>query len=107
MSARSACPRRSSRFIEAQPIAKRADREMRDFAERPRIMRVENQTGDFIRFIGRERLFEKSLQRHIGKRYLSGHAFFRAARGDSRQLVARAQRRGFGEQRFQIWETIN
>ena len=68
------------RRIGQQPIAKFADGQMRDRRERRPVVRIDDQPGDFVGFVGNDVLVQKGGQRQIGKGILRGHALLDGSR---------------------------
>src|SRR5882724_12237913 len=69
-------------------------------------MRIDNQTGDFIVFVGNDGLMQELFQRHVGQRDPRRDHLRRAIGCDPRQAVAGAWWRGLGQQIAQIIENI-
>ena len=69
-------------------------------------MAVQNQPRDFVAFIRHHGFIEERAQWHIGQRHLRRHPLLCVNSSDTRQLVARAQRAGLGQQRAQIRKPI-
>ena len=70
------------------------------------IMPVEDEAGDLVRLVGHHRLIEEMPQRQVGQRPLGGDALGRGLGRQPRQHVARAQRRGPGQQDAEIGECV-
>jgi hypothetical protein len=70
--------------------------------QRPGVVAVDDQPGDFVLLVGNQHFVQKGAQRHVGQTHLCGHALLGAAGGNPGQLVARTQRRGAGQQGFQV-----
>ncbi len=68
--------------------------------------RVDDQPGDLVGFVGHDRFFEETPQRHIGQRELRRDPRFVGRRRDAGQQIAAAQRRGLRQQGFQIAEDM-
>jgi hypothetical protein len=79
---------------------------MRDRRKRHTVMRVDDQTRDFVGLVRNDVLLQKSGQRHIGERILRGDPFLAALRRNAGKLIAAAQRRGLAEQRLEIAEHV-
>ncbi len=95
-----------ARCVGQQPVAKRAHREMRHRREGRSVVRVDDQASHGISFIRHQRLLQQRRQRQIGQRCARRHALGGAARGNARELIARALGRGLGHQVAQVGEQI-
>ena len=87
-------------LVGQQPVAESADRQMSDGSESVPVVAIDDQPCDLVGFIGNDCLIEKCLERQIGERVSRRDAFFAALRRHDRELIAAAQRRGFGQQRL-------
>ena len=85
-----------------QPVAELAHGEVRDGGEGGGVVRVADQTGDLVGFVGDKRLGQEGFQRHIGQGHLGADTLFGGGRGDPGQAIARARGRGFGKQGSQV-----
>ena len=92
------------RFGGEQQLAELADGERGHRRERRRVVGVDDQPGDFVGFVGNDRLGEDRRQRHIGQRHLRRDAFRRGCRREPRERVARPDRRRPRQQRAQVVE---
>ena len=61
-------------------------------------MAIDNQPRDLIGLIGDNGFVEERGERQVGQRILRGDAFLATRRRDASELIAAAQRRGFGQQ---------
>ncbi len=84
-------------MVAQQPVAQAAHRQVADRGESAGVMRVDDQPGDFVAFVGNHRFEQKLLERHVGQGHLRGGALGVAGGGDARQAVAGAQRASFGQ----------
>ena len=75
---------------------------MRNCREGVRIVRINDQAGDFVGFIRDDRACGKYLERQVRERNLRRYALFGGARGNARQIVSGTRWCGFGEERFQV-----
>jgi hypothetical protein len=83
---------------ERSQSAKFSDREVRHWRESVGIVRIANETRDFVGFVGDQRLAEKSVERDIGELHLGAHSLLCRFSRDAGQFVAGARRRCFGHE---------
>ncbi len=69
-------------------------------------MRIEDETGDFVCFVGNDGLFKEGREWQIGQGHLRGNAFYGTARGDPGEFVSGARRCGLGEQVAEALERV-
>ena len=93
-------------FIGEQPVAEFADGEGADRGEGRRIVGVDDESRDFVGFIGDDLLGEEMREGQIGKGGLGGDAFFGGLRGEAGKDVAAAQGRGLGKEFAQMVEGV-
>ena len=92
--------------IAEQPVAQAADREVADDGKRLFIVGVDDQSGDFIVFVGDQGFFEKMLERNVGQRHLRGHALAVIERRNAREKVAGACGAGLGHDVLEAVEAV-
>ena len=90
------------RAIAQQPVAEITHGQVADLGEGGGVVAVDDQPGDFIVLVGDHRFKQEGFQRQIGQCHAGRHALGRGAGGHAGQHIARAQRRGTGEQGFQV-----
>src|SRR3981189_3601637 len=69
-------------------------------------MRIDNQTGDFIVFVGNDGLMQELFQGHVGQRDPRRDHLLRAIGCDPCQAVAGARRRGPGPEIARVFEYV-
>ncbi|MNN94209.1 hypothetical protein D3C81_2127960 [compost metagenome] len=67
-------------------------------------MAVDDQAGDFIFFVGDQRLIEEVLEGNVRQGHLRGDALAIAGRSDAGQVVAGARRAGLGHDLLEVVE---
>jgi hypothetical protein len=103
---RHGCEHRGGGAVAEQPIAESADGETRDRREGAGIMGVDDEARHLVVLIRDDRLVKEMRERQVGKRYLRCHSFRGGRGGDAGEAIARARRRRFGQQGFQIGEGV-
>jgi hypothetical protein len=63
-----------------------------------KVMRVDDEAGDFVCFVGDEVLFEEVSQGQVGQGVLCGYALFGGGGGYAGEGVSAAEGRGFGHE---------
>ena len=89
-----------------QELAELADGERGDRGERRCVVAVDDQPGDFVGFVGNDRLGQDRRQRQVGQRHLRGDPLGRGCRGQARERVAGPERRRPRQQRAQVVEDV-
>ena len=79
---------------------------MTDGRKGGRVVAVHNQARHLVLLVGHQRFVQEVAQRHIGQRKLGGDALLVGGGGHAGQHVARAQRRGPRQQRFQVGKAV-
>ncbi len=102
----SAASTASGGLVGEKPVAKAADGQMRNGRKGRSVMAVDDEPGDLVAFVSDDGLVEERRERQVGERILRGDALLAGLRRDPGELIAAAQRRGLGQQRFEIGERI-
>ncbi|MNF58005.1 hypothetical protein D3C84_395500 [compost metagenome] len=79
-----------------QPVAQATHRQVADRGEGDAVVAVDDQAGDFVFFVGNQRLIEEVLEGNVRQGHLRGDALAIAGRSDAGQVVAGACRAGLG-----------
>jgi hypothetical protein len=90
-----------------QPFAEPAHGEARDPGKGGRVVAVQDQARHLVRLVRHDGVLEEIRQRHLGERDLRHRPLDFSLCRDPRQDVARAQRRGLGEQLAQRRDDIS
>jgi len=100
------CKRVAGRLIRQQEVAERSDRERCDRSEGLRVMAVDDEPGDLVILEGDHGFLEELIERNVRQRHPRRDHLLGTVGGNARQPVARAGRRGLGQQIAQILEHI-
>ena len=103
---RQCCQCRCIGFISEQPIAKIADGQLCNRRKGGGVMRIDDEAGDIVVGVIDNGLIEEGFQRQFRQRHLRSNTLLRVCSGDAGQTVARARRRGFGEQGLEVGKAI-
>src|SRR5690606_42078499 len=67
---------------------------MSDRGEGLRVVRIDDQPGDFVALVGNDGFLQELRKRHVGEHMAGGHALLRRRGADAREFVARSHRAG-------------
>ena len=90
------------RRIGQQKIAETANGQVPNRSEGIGAVGVDDEPGDLVLFVGYDGFGQKLGQGQIGKSHLGGYPLFDRPGGYPRQLIARAQGCGAGQQCFEV-----
>ncbi len=90
--------------VPEQPVAEVTDGQVADRGEGFGVVTVDDQSRDFVGFIGDQRFLEKALERDLRQTHLRGDPLGIAARRDFGEKVAGARRAGLGHDLAQAVE---
>ena len=88
------------RLLAQQPVTELADRQVRHRCECSRVMPVNDQPRDLVRFIGDNMFSEKGFEREIAQGHLGRYPLLGATGRNPRQIVPGARGRRLGQDGF-------
>ena len=97
---------RRRRLVRQEPVAEPADGQVGDGRKRGPVVRVDDKARDLVGLVGNDVVVQEGRQRQIGEGILRRDSLFAGLGRDAGQLVAAAQRRGLGQQRLEITESV-
>ena len=94
------------RLLAQQPVAKIADREVRDGLKGGGVVAIDDQARHLVLLVRHQRLLQECLERQVRQRDARRHALFGALRRHLRQIIAGTRRRSLRHQLAQIAKAI-
>ena len=92
--------------VRQEPLAETADGQMGNRRERVVVVRIQNEAGDVVLFVGNDGFIQKYGQGKVGQGHLRRDPFLGRLRRNACQCVARPERRGLGQQCLEIGKVI-